>query len=186
MVEKNFTLLTQAEIDTLVDFLQEKKDSLGDEVLTQESIDKIIRMVKTRHTRHFAQNNKFWAAESEQYLISIGFRKNMEELCELKLRKKEDDFVELYIVNHASGKEMVLLPEDFSDPTAKKTVSEGWGYSIIPAFFDQIAEVFALRYTKETYDKVCEIFAEKNFGKKELEIPAAFVCDGTFAIDRLL
>lgn len=186
MVEKNFTLLTQEEIDTLVGFLQEKKDSLGDEVLTQESIDKIIRMVKTRQTRHFAQNNKFWGVESEQYLISIGFRKSLEELCELKLRKKENDYVELYILNRVSQKEMILLPEDFSDPTAKKMGSEGWGYSIIPAFFDQIAEVFALRYSKETYEEVCRIFAERNFGKRDLEIPAAFVCDGTYAIDRLL
>lgn len=186
MVEKNFTLLTQSEIDTLVNFLQHKSENVAEDVLTQESIDKVIRMIKERHTRHFAQNNKFWIADAEQYLITIGFREKISDLCELRIRKADNDYVELYVYNAVTGKELVLLPEDFSDPTAKKGTSHGWGYCIIPAFFDQIAELFSLKYTKETYDIVCALFAEKNFGTSELELPAAFVCDGAMAIDRLI
>lgn len=186
MIEKNFTLLTQSEIDTLVGFLQEQKDGVADEVLSQESIDKVISMIQQRQTRHFAQNNKFWVTDAEQYLITVGFRRSREDLCELRFRMMENDYIELYAYNHETGDEFVLTPEDFSDPTTKNDTSIGWGICIMPAFFDQVAELFSLRYTKDTYIQICELFAERNFGKTNIEIPAAFLCDGTLAIDRLL
>jgi len=46
MSDTNFSLLSQEEIDTLIEFLTEKTGCFGTEVLSQESIDKLIAMMK--------------------------------------------------------------------------------------------------------------------------------------------
>lgn len=42
----NFSLLSQNEIDVLVKFLLEKKETLGTDVMNQKSIDKLIMLFR--------------------------------------------------------------------------------------------------------------------------------------------
>lgn len=46
MSDTNFSLLSQDEIDTLVEFLTEKSTDIESDVLSQESIDKLISMMR--------------------------------------------------------------------------------------------------------------------------------------------
>ena len=46
MLDTNFSLLSQEEIDTLIEFLTESTSVLESEVLSQESIDKLISMMR--------------------------------------------------------------------------------------------------------------------------------------------
>ena len=46
MLDTNFSLLSQEEIDTLIEFLTESTSVLESEVLSQESIDKLISMLR--------------------------------------------------------------------------------------------------------------------------------------------
>ena len=46
MLDTNFSLLSQEEIDTLIEFLTESTSALESEVLSQESIDKLISMMR--------------------------------------------------------------------------------------------------------------------------------------------
>ena len=43
----SFSLLNQREIDTLVKFLTESKNAVNSDVMSQNSIDKLIRLFKT-------------------------------------------------------------------------------------------------------------------------------------------
>ena len=45
MMETNFSLLSQEEIDTLIAFLSEKSNFVESEVLSQDSIDKLACLV---------------------------------------------------------------------------------------------------------------------------------------------
>lgn len=47
----NFSLLSQNEIDVLVKFLLEKKETLGTDVMNQKSIDKLIMLIQTDHEK---------------------------------------------------------------------------------------------------------------------------------------
>ena len=43
---QNFSLLSQPEIDTLIDFINEKREGVDSSVLNQESIDKLLEMLR--------------------------------------------------------------------------------------------------------------------------------------------
>ena len=47
----SFSLLNQREIDTLVKFLTESKNAVNSDVMSQNSIDKLIRLFKTDKDR---------------------------------------------------------------------------------------------------------------------------------------
>lgn len=174
-MERNMTLLTQEEIDTLVTFLEEKRGRMSDEVLSQESIDKLIRFVQGSGLPVSNFDRFLSDINNEKYLREMGLREG-DQVCELLLEQEADGFIKLVINNTVTGKSAYISPDGFAKQDL--SVMEGkWGLSIMPAFFDQIAQVYGLKYSKETFERVCRLFAEKNFGDKDAEISAAFLPD---------
>ena len=176
-METNLTLLTQDEIDTLVDFLEEKKAGvrMNGEVLPQDSIDKLIRLIQRRKVETTNFDRLLNHVSNEKCLSEAGIREE-NQICQLIAGISEKGFIELTIKNTATGKTVLITPDGFASQDLSKTDSE-WGYSIMPAFFDQIAKIYNLKYTKENLDFVCRVFAEKNFGNKDAELSAAFLPD---------
>lgn len=174
-MEKNMTLLTQDEIDTLIDFLEEKRTGMNDEVLPQESIDKLIRLIQRKKVGTTNFDRLLNHVSNEKCLLDAGIREG-NQLCQLIAEMSEKGFVELTIKNTVTGKTAAVTPDGFASQDLSKTGSE-WGYSIMPAFFDQIAKIYNLKYTRENLDFVCRLFAEKNYGDKDAELSAAFLPD---------
>ena len=53
MSEKNMTLLSQKEIDTLIEFLsgEDWRKGASNDVLNQESVDRLIALIRSSHVR---------------------------------------------------------------------------------------------------------------------------------------
>lgn len=174
-MERNMTLLTQDEIDTLVAFLEEKRERMSDEVLSQESIDKLIRFVQRREFPVSNFDRFLSNISNEKCLRDMGLKEG-DQLCELLLEQEADGFIKLIIKNTVTGKNAYISPDGFAKQDLS-VMGGQWGLSIMPAFFDQIAKMYGLKYSKETFECVCQLFAEKNFGDKDAEISAAFLPD---------
>lgn len=176
MSKSNFTLLTQDEIDTLVDFLVDKKQDIRNEVLSQQSIDKLIRLIQSNDTGRIRMNPVVQEEENTaELLVKLGLCGNQAEKCYLEVRVNEaTSYVELYAVNREMSREHKITPDNLVNLNFDDSESE-WGYSIVPASFDEVAVTFGLQYDRETLDRVCMIYAEKNYGSREAKVPAAFL-----------
>lgn len=176
-MDKNMTLLTQDEIDTLIDFLEARKMEMeGEEVLSQDSIDKLISLIQRRKVGTANFDRLLNHVSNEKCLSDVGLREE-NQVCQLIADISEKGFIKLSVKNVETGKTVSLTPDGFSKQDFSITGSAEWGYSIMPAFFDQIAKIYNLKYTRETLDMVCRLFAEKNFGDKDAELSAAFLPD---------
>ena len=56
--------------------------------------------------------------------------------------------------------------------------NSSWGYAISPIQFVDVAKVFQLKFSKETYENVCKRFAEKNYGDEAYEVDDFFLATG--------
>lgn len=186
MNKNTFTLLTQQEIDTLVEFLVDKKDIFSNEVLNQDSIDKLISLIRgTSENKLRLDHSKLDARSAEALLVSTGFCTSG-QLCELKAEiNPNTNFVELIALNRENGKTVFITPEHFLMRDLESSTAS-WGLCIAPIFFDEVATVFGLKYTKETYDFVCDLYSERNFGKKGLEISKLFLPDAYQMVNNII
>lgn len=178
----SFSLLSQLEIDTLVAFLTEKKNSINSDVLNQESIDKLIMLLHTDKERMALSNLLLSSSAGMELLSATNFRSDIHEVCELLFQVNNDTgFVELKIFNTVSKETIELTPRLFS-----KGDSEHWGAAIQPSFFNRIAHVLTLKYTQETHDNVCRRFAKIMYGDENFKLPLIYLPGNEALIESLL
>ena len=60
-----------------------------------------------------------------------------------------------------------------------------WGYAIPPLTFDKVANLLQVKYTKATFDFICERFAEKLLGDKTCTIPSIYMPSANDLIQHL-
>ena len=178
----SFSLLNQIEIDTLVKFLTDKKNTVDSDVMSQNSIDKLINLIQTDKER-LALNIAFAYSDVDVSTWShLDFRRSANETCELRISKDtEGGYVSLSIFNTVSGETTSLSPDNFDDHDTKE-----WGLSIPPTTFCQIATLLSLKFTQETYDTVCSIYAQHNYNDKEHKLPEIFLPDNDVLLTCLL
>lgn len=178
MSEPNLTLLTQEEIDTLVKFLVQNKEGINNEVLNQNSVDKLIYLIENNDLRRLrldSVNLKPSGESSPKLLVSLGLYENETQTGRLDARvNEESSYLELYAVNRETGKELLLTPDNYAQINLGESTSQ-WGYSIVPSLFDEIADTYGLKYERKTLEFVCALFADKNFGNKNFTLASAFV-----------
>lgn len=186
MKKKSFTLLTQQEIDTLVNFLVDKKDDFTNEVMSQDSIDKLISIIRGNVRNKFRLDiSQAELLYGEKLLVSLEFCTEGQE-CELMAEKNsENQYLELTAVNKETGRALKVTPENFVKHNLEPS-SATWGKAIFPAAFNEVAEVFGLRYTKDTYNFICDIFSEVNYGEKGIEVPEVFLPDADQLVDNMI
>lgn len=186
MNESSFSLLTQKEIDTLVDFLS-NHDFVSNEVLSQDSIDKLIRLVKHNDiNRVYLDDLGLKISTDEDILQDLHLREDSSEACELLC--SIDEATQLLVLtakNTVTGKEKVLTPATLDRRELVESASS-WGYSITPILFDKIARIFTLKYSRKTYETIYNLFAEKNFGSSEQKVPAFYCPTSHQLLDNLL
>lgn len=179
---KSFSLLSQQEIDTLVKFLTEKKKGVDSDVMSQNSIDKLLRLIQTDKNRLVLNSSITVDSLTTTFLEEIDFRDSTDEVCELRCSvNPETNFIELSIFNTATEKTLVLIPKMFDEEDA-----ENWGYSIPPFFFNLLAQSLTLKYTQETLDFVCGVFAKVNYGAEDRKISEMYLPSSTALLECLL
>ena len=179
MSKQNMALLSQSEIDTLISFLSNEKDKsgVGSEVLSQDSIDKLISIIKTGNatSEQFKIHLPVSTSENEKV---VAFFKNADKTYsdtaayELLFEKKRGK-ISVNGKNTQSGALVPIRPCDVADGAPAS--EDNWGACIMPALFDLIASHFHIKYTKDTMDAVCAVFAKVMFGKEDASIPAVYL-----------
>lgn len=176
----SFSLLSQLEIDTLIRFLTEKKNTVNSDVMSQNSIDKLIRLIQTDHERIALGPMLTYGYINNAFLKD--FRKDNTEVCQLQFSRNQDTgYAELTIVNTATDQTMVLIPSLLKDGD-----TEEWGLSIPPSIFIHIALGLELKFTQATYDDVCNAYAAHNFGSEDHKIPEVVLPDNDLLLNCLL
>ena len=150
-MSKNMTLLSQDEIDTLVGFINDKRSSVGVDVLTQDNIDKMVKILKCNSFLETAD------VDASEKLMESSVIAGAEFIMEMD---SDTGYVELFAVKEDKVK---ITPRCFDTGMIVEDTSE-WGKAISPLMFDNIASIFNLKYTKATYDNVCKRYAEIIYG----------------------
>ena len=171
----NMTLLSQTEIDTLVQFLLEKKQDVNNEVLNQDSIDRLIHLIHTTQVNSIYAGSAASAVQKRiQTILSI--REDESQVCELKVEKTDSGFIDILITNQDTNITYKITPTGASELNAAEDGTQ-WGRCVSPLIFIDIAEAYSAKFSEDTYEKICSLYAEVLFGDKEYRIPAFFLPD---------
>lgn len=178
MAETNFSLLSQEEIDILIDFLTNNCDLVESEVLSQESIDKLILMMKNCNKEQYLKSQQ----EARNVRAAGTVLTGTDVWC-LEFEENADGFIELYATN--GEKKEKITPQGYSCACFTSDNSQ-WGYTISPILFSEVAKCYGLKFSKETYQKVSRHFALKNFGDASYDVNGFFLASGKDIISNLL
>lgn len=180
--QTNFSLLDQQEIDALVKFLTEKKSDFLSDVMSQNHIDKLISLIQTDKERIILDLSEPLGSLDERLLKKLHLRNNLDEICELTCKLDEESgFIKLYVTNLATNETSELTPK-----TLDSNDTDEWGRAISPFLFNNIAITLSLKYTRETHDQICSIYAQRNFGDAEHKIPEFYLPDNASLLECLL
>lgn len=170
MSDTNFSLLSQEEIDTLIEFLTDKTAPFGTEVLSQDSIDKLIAMMKGYSKK---------VSESHRELDSVRAASSVLDVDRTWTLAFEENsangFMEIFATD--GTKKEKITPKGYSCGCFVGDNST-WGYAVSPVQFAEIAKAYGLKFSKSVYVDVCQRFAEKNFGDKMYDMDDFFLASG--------
>lgn len=165
MEENNFSLLSQEEIDSLVAYLKGNTRTVESKVLNQESIDKLILMMQT-----------FRGTTTEKKNVrAIKAVLSGDKTWELQILVNENTkYMELYATE--GSRQEKITPESFLNGCFLDDDSQ-WGFSISPTIFCNVASLYGIRFTRETYEQVVRQFAKVNYGTLDYTVPAFYLAD---------
>jgi hypothetical protein len=174
-MSENMTLLSQNEIDTLVEFLLEKKQEVHNEVLNQDSIDRLIHLIRTTHVNNIRTSSKVGdIKEKKRIYTALTIRDDVAQVCELVVNVLENGFLDVLILNQTTGNTYKVTPAGASEMTISDDDSQ-WGKCISPLTFVDIADAYDAKFSEETYQNICSIYANVKFGNTEYSIPDFFL-----------
>ncbi len=177
---QNFSLLTQDEIDTLVSFLMDKKNAVNSDVMNQQSIDKLIFLITHDRRQLMSMLDPLSCIDAE-YLTKKNFRQNEQEVCELRVSTNENDYLQLTAYNLTTNQTLEITPAIMSDND-----SETWGKCLPPVTFNRLAKNLGLKYTPETYEKLCNQFARINYDDETHPIPVLYLPTNDLLLETLM
>ncbi len=178
----NRTLLSQEEIDALVSFLK-RKEKIGNDVLDQASIDRLVEILKEAKTSgDGAAKSRFYgnAVLSVEKDIAV-----QREQCTLLYEKDEKNFVHVVCENVVTGARYEITPECLNRSCLVESTGETWGYAIMPVLFDLAAMQLQVKYTAEVFSKVCSDYAGLLFGKPNMELPNVYLPTASRMLDNM-
>lgn len=177
----NFSLLSQEEIDVLVEFLTDNK-FIESDVLSQESIDKLVSLLLGDIKKPHMEIMDPILRPVKDILKEEGIRGDDSELCVLHFKTGEDKFIKLYVTNEKTNKRVEIFPNIID----REDKSSSWGYCMSPVTFNRLARVLDVKYAAETYEEICKLFARVNFGSEDAEVPAIYFPTNEHLIRTLL
>ncbi len=172
----NKTLLSQGEIDALVAFLTNSEAAPIGTVLDQSSIDKLIELVKYNNKRGlFIGEGGNGAGSENAVVLDKGLdleeqKKDYELIC----RKDAKDYIEVLCVSKNGGKTYKLTPSCLLQYKRVEDDETEWGHAISPLHFNDLALLFGIEYSSETFRFVCNNFAKVMYGYEDAEISTLY------------
>ena len=178
----SFSLLNQNEVDALVEFLNDNRDSVDSDVMNQNSIDKLINLI-TNDSDHIILDLFDPFANIDSNLLSVmGFKHEIDDVCEICCETDDaTGFIKLKAINTNADSELAITPK-----LINANDTEEWGYCISPNFFNRIAKIFSLKYSKETYDTICNLYAKYTYGSENHKIPEIYLPSNSALLECLL
>jgi hypothetical protein len=181
----NKALLSQCEVDTLVNFLLEQKNGLQGAVLTQESIDKLVLLLSNEDINllKFDINTNVPGTETDELISNlIQYDKALTyELC----CGINNNRIELIAINKESKISLRVTPKCLETMSIVNDNSN-WGSCIEPILFDKIASIFHFKYTKATLESVNRLFASKMYGSEDYVLPTIYLPSTASVLQNLL
>lgn len=174
MSDKNMALLSQDEIDALIEFLtlQKGSEKIKSDILSQESINKLIQIIKSAQLLGkplpFGKENTELPAED--FLSSLGI--NDKKDFNLVVRFDNEKGICLY-ASHSDAEELFsITPGGLMKEVSCNAL---WGACIAPSTFHFISEKLNLPYSEETFLTVKKRFAKVMYGDEEAVIPSFYL-----------
>lgn len=179
-MDNNKVLLSQNEIDVLIKFLNSKNESISGEVLEQSSVDKLLHILKSGGQKLYFDSDlpKFKEGNGTAILVLDGESNigEQQKFCELEYETDpQTGYVKIFCVNKNSGSKYNMTPTCLEQVTYLNGDTTEWGYAVPPLTFDIVAALLQVKYTKATFDKVCETYSKKMFGDKNHPIPSIYM-----------
>ncbi len=179
-MEQNKVLLSQNEIDTLLAFLLDKKDSVSADVLDQENIDKLIFLLQSNEKQKVRFDSNVPVLQppgSYPYIILDGNENinGQEKSCVLTCEEDANHFIDIKCINQITGNTFVISPACIEKRTYVSDSMSKWGTAIPPIVFDQISSMLQVKYSKETYQFICRRFAKTLYLDESAEIPSYYM-----------
>ena len=192
-MSENMALLSQNEIDALVKFLLEKQNIKSGVVLDQGSIDRLVNVLQDKTfiqkmgsvTEEPMQNAttktvaQLLLLEGEQDIVA------QQTNYELIFECDAEGMIQVVCQSKLSTKRHVITPSclEQSRYTEEESV---WGKTISPIVFDTISGMLHIRYSKDTFLRVCDRFAEVVYGNKNAEIPSFYMPNASSLMQHML
>lgn len=172
---ENRALLSQNEIDALVNFLT-TKETVGNEVLDQSSIDRLVTALSEgRLMQKQEQSDGLGRFSGESALYVEQDIATQTSQCELCYEKDDNGMAHVVCVNRVTGVRYEITPETLNRRTLVQNPEENWGRAVMPVLFDLVAMQLRVRYTTATFSEVCEDFAKVMFGEEKKELPNVYL-----------
>lgn len=179
----NKALLSQEEIDALVSFLK-TKDQIGNEVLDQASIDRLVEILSEAKTNDAspAGKGRFYgnAVLSVEQDIAV-----QREQCILLYEKDDLGFVHIVCENYVSGVRYEITPECLSQSCLVESTGESWGKAVLPVLFDLVAMQLQVKYNADVFSQVCKDYAKLMFGNEKAELPNVYLPTAARVLDNI-
>lgn len=169
-------LLSQKEIDILVKFLLDQKQSgMQNSVLTQDSIDKLIQLL---------QNNNVDLLELNIAGVNRNSNPETEDVLDNQVRYDNtityelsfeiiDNNIHLLATHPEANTILHITPKSLELMSIVEDKSY-WGCCIDPNLFDKVATVFHFKYRRKTLDAITKLFVEKMYGTGSIELPKIY------------
>lgn len=177
---ENMALLSQEEIDTLLEFLIQQKSKVGMEVMDQDSIDRLISLLHSNAVREIKYDTLIPEAKGMDTTAILvldedgieGQQQNCVLECEVD---EQSGYLKIFCCNRKNGKKYAVTPKCLEQVRYIKDDTSEWGFAIPPLTFDQIAALTKIKYTKKTLDQVCRIYSSKIFGNADKKVPNLYM-----------
>ncbi len=177
----NMALLSQEEIDTLLDFLTQQKSRVGNEVMDQESIDRLISLLHTDKVRSIKFDTAVPEARRERVsaLILLGGISDIREQqqnCLLDCSQDEKTgYVRIFCRDIRNDKRYYITPKCMEQMRYIEGDKSEWGFAVPPLTFDKLSVLLSVKYTKSSFNQITRIFSEKMFGQESIPVPDLYM-----------
>lgn len=163
-------LLSQNEIDALIEFLNQQKNSykIKGEILSQDKINKLIQVIKTAGQLNKELPLHLNSPDSEyaNLLLKLGISDSSSYSLDFSYDKEKG--VSLYAFNPETEESFAITPSGLSNIP---DIHPLWGACMAPTTFNYIASKLDLRYSEETFEKVTKHFASVMYGNENIKVP---------------
>lgn len=179
----NKALLSQDEIDALVSFLK-KKEKVGNEVLDQTSIDRLVEILNEAKANEEAAavSGRFYGSSVLSVEQDIAVQK---EQCTLLYEKDNKNCAHIICENVVTGMRYEITPECLNQSCLVESAGESWGFAIMPVLFDFAAMQLQVKYSRDVFAKVCADYAEVIYGSADVNLPNVYLPTAARILDNM-